>query len=207
MSATAQKQDLADPTVVSAFAERVGDERHLVALYLLTVADIRGTSPKVWNAWKAKLLEDLFWATRGAWPATGLSLTSSVQMRQDEARRMLRLYALSRGCREEALGPARRSPTSCATTPQEIAWHTRMLYYRVETQEPVVKARLSPAGEGLQVMIYAPDQKELFARICSSSSTSATTSSRPRSTPRATATRSTASRCRTRTIAGRSTAT
>ncbi len=61
MSATAQKQDISDPEVIRAFAERVGDERHLTALYLLTVADIRGTSPKVWNAWKAKLLEDLYW--------------------------------------------------------------------------------------------------------------------------------------------------
>jgi [protein-PII] uridylyltransferase len=51
--------------------------------------------------------------------------------------------------------------------PQEIAWHSRLLYYRVDIQEPIVKARLSPAGEGLQVMIYVPDQKELFARICS----------------------------------------
>src|SRR5688500_16485285 len=64
MSSVAQKQDVHDPDVVRAFAERVGSERRLVALYLLTVADVRGTSPKVWNAWKAKLLEDLFRATR-----------------------------------------------------------------------------------------------------------------------------------------------
>jgi [protein-PII] uridylyltransferase len=51
--------------------------------------------------------------------------------------------------------------------PQEITWHTRLLYYRVDSPTPVVKARLSPAGEGLQVMVYVPDQKELFARICS----------------------------------------
>src|SRR6185503_9488758 len=50
MSATAQKQDISDPDVVRAFAERVQNERRLAALYLLTVADIRGTSPKVWNA-------------------------------------------------------------------------------------------------------------------------------------------------------------
>ena len=64
MSATAQKQDISDPDVIAAFAQRVGSERRLVALYLLTVADIRGTSPKVWNAWKAQLLEDLFDAAR-----------------------------------------------------------------------------------------------------------------------------------------------
>src|SRR5207237_6137395 len=66
MSHVAQKQDVYDPEVIRAFAERVGSERRLVALYLLTVADVRGTSPKVWNGWKAKLLEDLFRAARRA---------------------------------------------------------------------------------------------------------------------------------------------
>ncbi|MGH8745513.1 MAG: HD domain-containing protein, partial [Burkholderiales bacterium] len=66
MSMVAQKEDVHDPGVIRAFAERVGSERRLIALYLLTVADIRGTSPKVWNAWKARLLEDLFRAVRRA---------------------------------------------------------------------------------------------------------------------------------------------
>ena len=33
-------------------------------------------------------------------------------------------------------------------------------------REPVVRARLSPVGEGLQVLVYAPDRPDLFARIC-----------------------------------------
>src|SRR4029450_4405262 len=64
MSSTAQKQDLTDKEVISQFATLVRDERTLTALYILTVADIRGTSPAVWNAWKGKLLEDLFRSTR-----------------------------------------------------------------------------------------------------------------------------------------------
>src|SRR5690606_31371531 len=52
MSQFAQKRDLTDPEVIQEFAVRVGNERRLSALYLLTVADIRGTSPKVWNSWK-----------------------------------------------------------------------------------------------------------------------------------------------------------
>ena len=166
MSSTAQKQDIADPDVVRAFAERVGDERHLIALHLLTVADIRGTSPKVWNAWKGKLLEDLFWATRRMLSGTQLTLASSLQARQEEARAKLRLYAVPEEA-EKKLWAQLDDPYFLRHEPQEIAWHARMLYYRVQSQEPVVKARLSPAGEGLQVMIYVPDQKELFARICS----------------------------------------
>ena len=166
MSATAQKQDIADPAVVQAFAERVGDERHLIALHLLTVADIRGTSPKVWNAWKGKLLEDLFWRTRKLLAGDALNLASSLQARQDEARAKLRLYAVPEQA-EAKLWAQLDDAYFLRHEPQEIAWHARLLYYRVNSQEPVVKARLSPAGEGLQVMIYVPDQKELFARICS----------------------------------------
>ncbi|MFN7086168.1 MAG: [protein-PII] uridylyltransferase [Burkholderiales bacterium] len=166
MSTTAQKQDLSNPDVIRAFAERVRNERQLVALYLLTVADIRGTSPKVWNAWKAKLLEDLFHMTRQLLAGHKVSLQSSLQARQDEALAKLRLYALPEHAHEKLWAQLDTS-YFLRHEPQEIAWHTRLLYYRVHTRTPVVKARLSPAGEGLQVMVYVPDQKELFARICS----------------------------------------
>ena len=165
MSATAQKQDISDPDVVHAFAERVGTERRLAALYLLTVADIRGTSPKVWNAWKAKLLEDLYHLTRRLLVGLGANLESSVQTRQEEALAKLRLYALPEQAHEKFWSQL-DTAYFLRHDPQEIAWHTRLLYYRYDSSTPIVKARLSPAGEGLQVMIYVPDQKELFARIC-----------------------------------------
>ena len=166
MSATAQKQDISDPDVVRAFADRVRDERRLAALYLVTVADIRGTSPKVWNAWKGKLLEDLFHLTRRLLAGHGESLESSIQVRQEEAQSKLRLYALPADAHEKFWSKL-DTAYFLRHDPQEIAWHTRLLYYRIDTPSPVVKARLSPAGEGLQVMVYVQDQKELFARICS----------------------------------------
>ena len=166
MSMTAQKQDLSDPDVLEGFARRVGSERRLVALYLLTVADIRGTSPKVWNAWKAKLLEDLFHLTRKRLTGVENGLASSLQARQAEALAKLRLYAVPEGAHEN-LWKNLDTAYFLRHEPQEITWHTRLLYYRVDSPAPVVKARLSPAGEGLQVMVYVPDQKELFARICS----------------------------------------
>ena len=165
MSAVAQKQDLADPDVIREFAGAVGTERRLVALYLLTVADIRGTSPKVWNAWKGKLLEDLFRLTRRILRGASVGYDQDVQAKQSEALRLLRLYALS-----DAAGEALWRELDVAYflrhEPQEIAWQTRTLHYRVSTDRPVVKARLSPIGEGLQVMIYARDEPDLFARIC-----------------------------------------
>src|SRR5581483_7865602 len=63
MSETAQRQDIFDPQVVRRFAEQVGDKERLDNLYLLTVADMRGTSPKVWNMWRDRLLSMLYHST------------------------------------------------------------------------------------------------------------------------------------------------
>ena len=165
MSSVAQKQDVDDPAVARAFAGKIASERRLVALYLLTVADIRGTSPKVWNGWKAKLLEDLFRLARRVLAGEAPALDTAVAEKQAEASRLLRLYALSDAVKD-------RFWANLDTTyflrhdAQEIAWQTRNLHYRVDTAIPVVRARLAPFGEGLQVLIYTPDREALFARIC-----------------------------------------
>jgi len=167
MSLTAQKQDTTDPAIVAAFANKVGDERRLIALYLLTVADIRGTSPKVWNAWKGKLLEDLFHAAREVLRAGSgqRTIQDSIGERQHEARRLLRFYAVPEHS-EVALWRELDTPYFQRHTDDEIAWHARHLYWRVTSKAPVVRARLARDGAGQQVLVYLPDQKALFARIC-----------------------------------------
>ena len=165
MSQVAQKQDLADPDVILAFAARVATMRQLTALYLLTVADIRGTSPKVWNAWKGKLLEDLFRMTAGVLKGSSVLQLTGVAERQEEARRILRYHGL-RPDIEVELWSQLDTGYFMRHAADEIAWHTRTLYHRPSGAEPVVRARLNPMGDGLQVMVYVPDQPLLFARHC-----------------------------------------
>ncbi|MGH8677625.1 MAG: [protein-PII] uridylyltransferase, partial [Burkholderiales bacterium] len=165
MSSVAQKQDLSDPKVILAFAEKVHFERRLVALYLLTVADIRGTSPKVWNAWKAKLLEDLYYAARRVLDPGTASREHSLEAKQERALTKLRAYAIPEDAHLR-LWKWLDDSYFLRHDEQEIVWHTRLINYRADAKTPVVKARLSPIGEGLQVMIYAADEKWLFARIC-----------------------------------------
>ena len=165
MSSVAQKQDVDDPAVARSFAEVVGNERRLVALYLLTVADIRGTSPRVWNGWKAKLLEDLFRMTRRILGGEAPALDTAVAEKQTEAARLLRLYALSDAVKDRFWDNL-DTPYFLRHDPQEIAWQTRNLHYRIDSTVPVVRARLAPFGDGLQVMIYTRDREALFARIC-----------------------------------------
>jgi [protein-PII] uridylyltransferase len=165
MSTVAQKQDLADETVIHRFAGLVKSERRLIALYLLTVADIRGTSPKVWNAWKGKLLEDLFRSTRRLLGGGTVSPSAVLEGRKQEALNILRLYGLSDDARKE-LWEQLDVVYFLRHSAQDVAWHTRSLFNRVNTERPVVRARLARIGEGAEVLIYVKDQKDLFARVC-----------------------------------------
>ncbi|MGZ5270238.1 MAG: [protein-PII] uridylyltransferase [Ramlibacter sp.] len=165
MSRIAQKEDLSDPEVITAFAQRVGNERTLTALYLLTVADIRGTSPKVWNAWKGKLLEDLYRATLRALGGHRPDTSAEIEARKRDALVQLQLFALPFEAHKKLwdtldVGYFMRHDAG------EIAWHTRHVSRHVGTTKALVRARLSPVGEGLQVLVYTPDQADLFARIC-----------------------------------------
>jgi len=165
MSTYAQKRDLSDPDEVRRFATIVGSEERLTGLYLLTVCDIRGTSPKVWNPWKAKLLENLYHLARRLLSGESAAPLAGVEERQEEARRLLRLRGLRPGV-EDALWQQLDTAYFMRHDGEEIAWHTQTLYYRPAGDAPVVRARLNPVGAGLQVMIYAADQPELFARLC-----------------------------------------
>lgn len=165
MSQVAQKQDIGDPEVVAAFAEKVGDERHLTALYLLTVADVRGTSPKVWNAWKGKLLEDLYRATLRVLGGAKPNPSSELALHQEEARAKLRLYGVE-DTSYESLWNTLDVPFFLRQDVDDIAWLTRHLLNEVESAIPIVCARLSPSGDGLQVAVYIKDQADLFSRIC-----------------------------------------
>ena len=95
----------------------------------------------------------------------GVGFDQDVQAKQAESRRLLRLYALSDEA-SKALWHELDLAYFLRHDPQEIAWQTRHLHYRVTPEKPVVKTRLSPIGEGIQVMIYCRDQPDLFARIC-----------------------------------------
>jgi [protein-PII] uridylyltransferase len=165
MSTFAQKRDLTDPDTIHRFAAIVRTEERLTGLYLLTMCDIRGTSPKVWNLWKAKLLEDLYRMTRRLLTGETASPLGGIEERQEEARGKLRLRGLRPGV-ETDLWSQLDTAYFMRHDSEEIAWHTQTLYYRPASPEPVVRARMNPVGAGLQVMIYMPDQPALFARIC-----------------------------------------
>jgi [protein-PII] uridylyltransferase len=165
MSRIAQKEDLSDPEVIAAFARRVGNERYLTALYLLTVADIRGTSPKVWNAWKGKLLEDLYRYTLRVLGGRAPDADAEVEARKREALTILALHAEPFEA-HKTLWDTLDVSYFMRHEASDIAWHARQLSRHVGKAKAVVRARRSLAGEGMQVLVYTPDAPDLFARIC-----------------------------------------
>ena len=60
MSLTTQKQDISDLEVIRNFASIVKTQERLDYLYLLTIADIRGTNPELYTDWKDSLLKELY---------------------------------------------------------------------------------------------------------------------------------------------------
>ncbi len=167
MSRVAQKEDLSNPEVIAAFAQRVGNERYLTALYLLTVADIRGTSPKVWNGWKGKLLEDLYRYTLRVLGGRAPDPGAEVEARKREALTLLALHAEPFQA-HKALWESLDVSYFMRHDAFDIAWHARQLSRHVGKAKPttIVRARRSSAGEGMQVLVYTPDATDLFARIC-----------------------------------------
>jgi len=165
MSATAQHQDISDSEVIAAFAGKMGDVRHLNALYLLTVADIRGTSPGVWNAWKSRLLESLYHAALRHLHGALIDINGEVKAKQEDALKVLNCYGIDVAA-SQPLWKYLDDQYFLRLDAKEIAWQTRLLLTHIETTGAVVRTRLSPAGDGIQVMIYTRDRDDLFARIC-----------------------------------------
>ncbi|MFV0600426.1 MAG: [protein-PII] uridylyltransferase [Brachymonas sp.] len=165
LSHCAQKEDFTDPAVIAPFVRLMGDERRLTALYLLTVADIRGTNPRIWSNWKARLLEELYRTTLHALGGHLPDQDELVQARSSGA-----LIELARNATPHA-GYMQLWQTLDASyflrhDASTIAWHTQHLAHHAGRDSTIVKARMASHGDGLEVLVYTRDRPALFARIC-----------------------------------------
>jgi len=165
MSITAQRKDIDDPEVVQEFAAKVGDVNRLAYLYLLTVADIRATNPQRWNAWKDALLRQLYSRTRTAL-ARGLDhpqlQDDLIQEKQREAMRQL----TTEGLVADTVIPLWASLSTdyfLHSTPDEIAWQTKVVLDSDTAHRPVVLLRHNRSRGGTEIFVCADDRDNLFA--------------------------------------------
>jgi len=167
MSVTAQKQDISDPDVIHRFATEVADRERLDLLYLLTCADIAGTSPKLWNAWKDRLLADLYLATRLAL-RRGLEHPLAREERGRETRGTVRALLAGSGMSEVEIDVLlARLPEAGFQRgrPEEIAWQADALR-TAGADETLVRARpLVRHAGALEVFVHSRDRDGLFAAI------------------------------------------
>ncbi len=164
MSLTAQRKDISDPEVVTEFATAVGDRNHLDYLYLLTIADIRGTSPSLWNDWKATLLRDLYLSTaRALWRGleNPIDRGELIEETQTQARTMLAGNA--KGSRR--IWARFGEDYFLRHTSDEIAWHTEAILKSSDDTLPLVLTRNGRGGT--EIFVYAKDQEFLFAATTS----------------------------------------
>lgn len=166
LSTTAQKKDIGDPDVINEFAALVGDKTHLEYLYVLTVADVRGTNPTLWNSWKATLFHDLFSLTRRA-------LRRGLENPIDREQLILeKKAAANQQLQETGINTDKIRSVWAQLTEDyflryrkgEIAWHTEVLASSdMQSEYGFSDVRRQVVGDGIEAVLYAPRQKQTFA--------------------------------------------
>ena len=166
LSTTAQKQDIGDPDVINTFAALVGDQSHLDYLYVLTVADVRGTNPKLWNSWKASLFRDLYELTTRALRRgleNPIDREQLILEKQSEAKEMLHTSGIS----DERIANTwslLNERYFLRHRSSEIAWHTEWLADSDTTSAiGLVDVRRQPGSDGVEAVLYTPRSKHTFA--------------------------------------------
>jgi [protein-PII] uridylyltransferase len=167
LSITSQKQDIGDPQVINAFARKVGDEAHLDYLYVLTCADVRGTNPKLWNSWKASLFSDFYQRVKRAL-RRGLESPIDPEHLVRETQDAARLLLIERGVSEAnitSVWPRFTPGYFLQHSPEEVAWHTRLLAERAtDSDEPLVALDPRSLRGTSAALIFTRPRRYGFAR-------------------------------------------
>lgn len=167
LSKTAQREDINDPEVINKFAVKVGDREHLNYLYLLTVADVNGTNPELWNAWKNSLFSQLYNETTRAL-RRGLENPFN---KEDRIRKTKHTALELVGNRTKSKFDIDQFWASLGEdyfvrySPDEIAWHTKLIAENTKKQYPLIKVRQQALRGGTEIFVYMEDQDNIFATI------------------------------------------
>jgi len=167
MSLTAQRRDITDPETLREFCEIVGTQARLDYLYLMTVADIAATSPKLWNNWKGSLLWELYTITSRAL-AEGSSNLFDREHHIQKSKAEVRESLLAKGLNAEAVD------TLWASLPQnvflsysndQLEW-TASRVLSTPTDRPVLVTIREVKERGIsELLVYSPDYDGLFSAV------------------------------------------
>jgi len=170
LSTTAQKKDIGDPHVINEFASLVRDPLHLDYLYVLTVADVRATNPKLWNSWKATLFRDLYELTQRALRRgleNPIDRNQLIIEKKSQARELMAELDIG-STQSGAVWDLFNDSYFLRHRSDEIAWHTAWLA-TADTGSVVglVAVRLQENGDGAEAVLYSPRARRSFAHATS----------------------------------------
>ena len=169
LSMTAQKKDVYDPAVIRDFARLVGDQVHLDHLYLLTVADVRGTNPNLWTAWKARAFEDLYRQTERALRMNIEHPSGTGELLKEREQAAL-LELRDRGLEEErirAVWDRFAEDYFWLFRDDEIVWHTRALDAGPPGGGFLVASRAHTVDGNTAILVHGPSAVRRFFITCS----------------------------------------
>jgi len=166
MSQVAQRRDITDPDVIHEFASQVGSRTRLDYLYLLTVADIRGTNPTLWNSWKEALFRDLYNAAKRALRRgleNPLHRDELIRDIKNKATDKLAEYSIDTP-QLEALWRDFPEDYFLRHSVNEVIWHAQVILGEGSTDG--VRVDLHPQSErgGSALFLYTPVVDRLFNR-------------------------------------------
>ncbi|MGC1181463.1 [protein-PII] uridylyltransferase, partial [Legionella sp.] len=161
MSRTAQREDIYDPNTIKNFCQLLPQPHYLDYLYLLTVADICGTNPNLWNAWKDSLLKELYCAAKHLLHKTQelMDETTSINLKKHYALTILVAEGISPKAINELWGNI-KDKYFLHESPEVIARHTKAIL--TCSQFPLVMIMPHHSQGGTEVFIYMPHQDARF---------------------------------------------
>lgn len=167
MSHFSQRRDITDPDVVKEFANEIGDVEHLDNLYLLTMADIRGTSPTTWSAWKGQLLQELYYATQNVLrKGIGKSLNIAEHIDDDKntALTILRHSNIAID-NVQHFWNTLDDDYFLRYTPDDIVWHVNCVNDLSILEMPIIAVRYSKRFEANQFFILTAETRWLLSEV------------------------------------------
>lgn len=169
MSYVSQKQDVTDPDVIQNFALQMGDQLHLDYLYALTVADMCGTNPKIWNSWRASLMRQLYSETKRAL-RRGLENTIDIKELIEEKQLLASLKLADKNISKdqaEELWADMGDEYFVRENHLDIAWQTEALINHT-SDEPIVLIRESSSGRftgATEIFVSVKDAQHVFVAV------------------------------------------
>ena len=171
MSSFSQKRDISDPREIQRFAEHLSTEERLDYLFTLTVADINGTNPELWNAWRSSLLRHLYTETRRALRrglANPLVREDVIAATRKAAAHLLEFRGFL-GDELDSIWAARGNDYFLRERPEDIAWHTEAIADFESDGAPLILLKQSSESliaNATQIFVHTANTSNVFSRVC-----------------------------------------